>query len=53
MAKNRTMAAKHDKAKKDAIKQKTIDDRNAMCATRCNPPSKSAIWFGNHKPYSF
>ena len=53
MAKNRSMAIKHAKAKKDAIKQKTIDDRNTICARRCNPHSASMLWFGYHKPYSY
>lgn len=52
MAKNNTMAAKHAKAKKEAIKQKTVNLQNTICATQCNPLSKSVIWSANHKPYS-
>ena len=53
MAKNRSMAAKHAKAKKDAMKQKIQDDFNEICAVRMNPHPKSVLWAGNHKPYSF
>lgn len=52
MAKNRTMAAKHAKAKKQAMCQKIQDDFTEMCATRNKPHTQSVIWNMKHIPYT-
>lgn len=51
MAQNKTMAIKHAKAKKYAIKQMIEDAHNESCATKCVKQSISTIWNINHTPY--
>lgn len=52
MAQNKTMAIKHNMAKKYAIKQMTEDAYDASCATRCVQQAPSVLWNVNYKPYS-
>ena len=52
MAQNKTMAIKHAKARKEAVKQMTEDANLASCATKCVRQSTSVIWNLRHKPYS-
>ena len=52
MAKNQTMAIKHNMAKKWAVKQMTEDSNLASCATKCVKQSASVIWNMNYKAYS-
>ena len=52
MAKNQTMAIKHNLAKRYAIKQMTEDANNSSCATKCVKQSESVVWNMGYKPYS-
>lgn len=52
MAQNKTMAIKHNKAKKCAIKQMTEDANLASCATKCVRQANSVIWNIHYKAYS-
>lgn len=52
MAQNKTMAIKHNMAKKWAMKEVMENDRAAACATRVISQSKSVLWSLNYKPYS-
>lgn len=52
MAQNKTMAIKHNMAKKYAIKQMTEDANLASCATKMVRQSESTIWNMNYKAYS-
>lgn len=52
MAQNKTMAIKHNMAKKWAMKEVMENDRAAACATKVVPPCKSVLWSLNYKPYS-
>lgn len=45
---NRTMAAKHDKAKREGMKA-TMENAFAFMAVRSNM-AESALWMMNHKP---
>jgi len=49
---NRSMEAKHSKAKKEAIKQMTEDANLASCATGVIKQCNSVIWNLHYRPYS-
>lgn len=50
MAKNRTMAQKHAKAKKEAVKDIMTNTYAFMASSRNASPSAS--WAIHHKPYA-
>lgn len=51
MAQNKTMAIKHAKARKDAMREVLENNKVEMCA-KILPQSKSVAWNMGYKPYS-